>query len=198
MQALRISVRASTLEIAFTLNRNHCVFLDMRVSVDPDSRDTNKLRSTVYFKPNHTFSYLSPKSNHHVSAMKGLVKTECIRYARLCSKKADFIHATTLFKLRLLKLGYTRSFIRKNSVNYDEICRCTLRYKGKRNRELNGTLLCKLIFDRKIRLDKVINRIINKASLRTGVDTRQTIIHILQPKLRELISSRKMLHDKLK
>jgi hypothetical protein len=60
------------------------------------------------------YSYLPIQSYHPVHNKSGFIKGEGIRYVRLSSHKKDFNNIIELFKLRLLKRGYTLEFINKS------------------------------------------------------------------------------------
>lgn len=84
------------------------IFLDVSVYID---KQTSILQTEVYQKPMNAYPYLPWKSYHTYGMKKGFIKGESIRYARLSSKKKDFIHMIKLFTLRLQKRGYPLSFI---------------------------------------------------------------------------------------
>lgn len=66
----------------------------------------------VYFKETDTHSLLHKSSFHPKHTYAGLLKSQLIRFHRICTNKQDFMSATkTLFKA-LANRGYSRSFRR--------------------------------------------------------------------------------------
>ncbi|KAL9952149.1 hypothetical protein ACROYT_G039360, partial [Oculina patagonica] len=110
----------SNLVINVKLNRTNCQYLDLNLSFDDVTATEERVHYSTFFKKLHKFSYLDPNSNHPRHVFKGLIKTECIRYIRNSCSNDDYQHSLRLFKLRLLRLGYKLSFIKKNSLSYLE------------------------------------------------------------------------------
>jgi hypothetical protein len=86
-------------------------FLDITITFDSKN---NEINSSVYQKPLNKYAYLPARSFHTPSQKRGFIKAEAIRYARLSSRNPDFENLISLLRMRLLKRGYTLSFINKS------------------------------------------------------------------------------------
>lgn len=93
-------------------------FLDLTISTKAD-----KLTATIYQKELNQYLYIPPFSNHSPATIRGFIKGEFTRYARLCSEAMDFCSIWTKFSLRLMARGYSRSFIDKciQGLTYEKI-----------------------------------------------------------------------------
>ena len=100
------------------MNFYTCQYLDLRLSIDGYTACFWKVHLKTYFKPLHKFAYLDTSSNHPRHVFKGLIRTECSRYKRNSSSVSDYLHSLDLFKMRLLKLGYSKGFIDRNIIDY--------------------------------------------------------------------------------
>lgn len=88
-------------------------FLDTTIFKGPEFVHTGKLDSKVYFKPTDTHQLLHKSSFHPRHTFKGIIKSQIIRFHRLCTRKEDFQRATiTLFRT-LRDRGYSKRFLRK-------------------------------------------------------------------------------------
>ena len=100
------------------LNFYTCKYLDLSLNIDDYTAFFRKVHLKTYFKPLHKFAYLDPSSNNPRHVFKGLIRTECFRYKRNSSTVSDYLHSLDLFKLRLLKQGYSKGFIDRNMIDY--------------------------------------------------------------------------------
>lgn len=98
-----------------TLESNQINFLDTIIYKHPDFIQTGKLDTKVFFKPTDTHALLHKKSFHPKHVFKGILKSQLLRFSRLCSREDDRLAAeSTLFKA-LRQRGYPRSFLRQTS-----------------------------------------------------------------------------------
>jgi hypothetical protein len=81
-------------------------FLDIRVVLNND-----KLEYYTFQKSLNKYAYITRSSCHPFSTIKGFIKAELIRYARLSSDDLYFNYTKSLFKTRLLKRGYSQAFL---------------------------------------------------------------------------------------
>ena len=87
-------------------------FLDVTTFKGPDFDATGQLDTKVFFKPTDSHALLHYTSFHPKHTFRGIVKSQHIRYKRICSRPEDCIVATrTLFRA-LKNRGYPRSFLR--------------------------------------------------------------------------------------
>ena len=115
-----------------------------------------RIHRRTYLKEHHKFSYVDPKSNHCSSVFRSLLRTEeAIRY--FCNSfNSDYEHTILLFKNRLFRVGYKRSFIDKNLLTYEECVNLKLtrdEREFKNGGDLNSVMLV-IHFDKFCRVDK--------------------------------------------
>lgn len=99
-----------SIKTKFTIHETAVDFLDTTVFKDPE--DNQKLKTKVFFKKTDTHTLLHKTSFHPKHTFKGLIKSQLIRFDRICSNAQDFWEAkSVLFKV-LRKRGYSRTFLR--------------------------------------------------------------------------------------
>ena len=87
-------------------------FLDTTVFKGPDITD-NKLSVKLYRKPTDTMELLHRESYHPPHVFRGIVKSQILRYRRICTHMEDFEQAcTSLFKA-LTPRGYSVTDLRR-------------------------------------------------------------------------------------
>jgi len=87
-------------------------FLDTTTFKGINFHNTHQLDAKVFFKETDTHALLHKTSHHPNHTYAGLVKSQLLRFHRICSNRDDFIMATkTLFRA-LFSRGYTRSFLK--------------------------------------------------------------------------------------
>ena len=118
-----------SIRIKHTSSTNSVDFLDTTVFKGPNFSETHKVDIKVYFKDTDSHALLHTSSFHPRSTCRAIVKSQLIRFYRICTRKEDFIQATiTLFKA-LRKRGYSRlvlrtifkSFLRKGSEKKENL-----------------------------------------------------------------------------
>lgn len=101
-----------TIKAKFTISETTVEFLDTSVFKDPNFQTNHKLQTKVFFKKTDTHTLLHKTSFHPKHTFKGLIKSQLIRFDRICSFSEDFWEAkAVLFKV-LRKRGYSRTFLR--------------------------------------------------------------------------------------
>ena len=98
--------------VKYELRSEKINFLDTEVFIrgGPDGR--TGLGTRVYFKPTDTHALLHRSSYHPRHTFRGIVKSQLIRFRRICVAEADVQSATrTLFRA-LRPRGYSRTFLR--------------------------------------------------------------------------------------
>ena len=87
-------------------------FLDTTVFRGPDFPTNFKLDLKVFFKKTDTHALLHKNSFHPKHTFRGIVKSQILRFKRICTREENFREAVgTLFKA-LRKRGYPRPFLR--------------------------------------------------------------------------------------
>ena len=70
------------------------------------------LGTRVYFKPTDTHALLHKSSYHPRHTYKGIIKSQLIRFRRICEAEADVQSATRTLFQALKPTGYSRTFLR--------------------------------------------------------------------------------------
>lgn len=102
----------STITVKFDLQLEKLAFLDTQVFLVKNQTEEWELGTRVFFKPTDTHALLHKDSYHPRHTFRGIVKSQLIRFNRICTRVEDAERATrTLFKV-LRTRGYSRSFLR--------------------------------------------------------------------------------------
>ena len=64
-------------------------FLDKVVYKGNRFKETGTFDTKAYFKPTDTLELLHKKSHHPNHTFKGLIKSQILRYVRICNNKQD-------------------------------------------------------------------------------------------------------------
>ena len=109
-------------------------FLDVTTFKGPDFNTTGRLDTKVFFKPTDSHALLHYSSFHPKHTFTGIIKSQLIRFKRICSRPEDNMLAIqTLFKA-LSKRGYSRSLLRtvRKNINNTRTSAQKDRFKNKR------------------------------------------------------------------
>lgn len=93
-------------------------FLDTTTYKGPDFNSSHKLDIKVFFKETDTHALLHKRSFHPRHTYSGLVKSQLLRFSRICTQERDFREATRILFGALKQRGYSRSFLRKILKSY--------------------------------------------------------------------------------
>ena len=103
-----------SINLTWEINETSCVFLDVTVFKGNRFSYHNILDTKVYFKVTDTHELLDKHSFHPKHIFKGIVKSQLIRYMRICNNMSDFHDATSkLFKVLRERRHYSTRFLRK-------------------------------------------------------------------------------------
>ena len=101
-----------SIQLTYELSDSTIDFLDTTIYKGPEFNSTSNFDIKVFFKPTDTHALLHKSSFHPKHTYKGLVKSQLLRFNRICTNKSDFDSAVhTLFRA-LRGRGYSRSFLR--------------------------------------------------------------------------------------
>ena len=92
-------------------------FLDVTIFKGPNLEINNTLDTKVYFKPTDTHQLLHKASFHPKHTFSGILKSQILRFFRICSQKNDFDNAVSILFKALRKRGYSSRFLRKTKSN---------------------------------------------------------------------------------
>jgi hypothetical protein len=93
-----------------TINSDSVDYLDTTVFKDPT--DPSRLLAKVFFKPTDTHQLLHKQSFHPRHTFKGILKSQIIRFHRICSLKSDFDEACSLLLKSLRRRNYSQRWLR--------------------------------------------------------------------------------------
>lgn len=95
------------------LHETETNFLDTTIFKGPDFEKTGKLDSKLYVKPTDTHCLLHRQSFHPKHVFSGIVKSQLIRFSRICTRKQDCDMARKELFTALRRRGYSRQLLRK-------------------------------------------------------------------------------------
>lgn len=117
------------ISISFTVRNRFIEFLDTIIYKDRTGMDT-VLKTRVYFKSTDTHQLLHGLSFHPRHTCRGILKSQLIRFKRICSSKQEYIHAAHVLFRVLCNRGYNRTLFQRlklqvwnSNVSYDNIVR---------------------------------------------------------------------------
>ena len=95
-----------------TIHDSHIDFLDTTI-YKQTFNNTTTLRTTIYFKPTATHQLLHKDSFHPEHTHKGVLKSQLIRFGRICSNILQYDAASELLFQSLFQRGYKRRYFTK-------------------------------------------------------------------------------------
>ena len=87
-------------------------FLDTVVYKGNRFKETGTFDTKVYFKPTDTLELLHKKSHHPNHTFKGLIKSQILRYVKICNNIQDVMIACRKLFAALVRRGYSERFLR--------------------------------------------------------------------------------------
>ena len=101
-----------TIKLKASINENSVDFLDVTVFKGQRFTKNQNLDTKVYFKPTDTHQLLHKSSYHPKHTFKSLIKSQIIRFHRICNNENDFNNACTILFSALKHRGYSKRFLR--------------------------------------------------------------------------------------
>ena len=95
-------------------------FLDTVVYKGNRFKETGTFDTKVYFKPTDTLELLHKKSHHPNHTFKGLIRSQILRYVRICNNKQDVMIACRKLLAALVRRGYLERSLQK--INDKTLC----------------------------------------------------------------------------
>lgn len=108
----------SSIRLKYTSDYQSIDFLDTTVYKGPAHRQGHTLDVKVYFKETDTHALLFKTSFHPKHTFRGLIKSQLLRFDRICTQRTDFWEAVKVLFRALRKRGYSRSFLRNCLKSY--------------------------------------------------------------------------------
>ncbi len=101
-----------SIKIKFELDRTQVNFLDVVTYKGPRFSEQNQLDYRVYFKETDTHCLLHKSSFHPKHTFRGILKSQLLRFYRICSQEEEFLKAVKILFGALRGRGYSRQFLR--------------------------------------------------------------------------------------
>ena len=100
------------IKLSFEASRKQVSFLDTLVFKHNDSINTK-----VFFKETDTHLLLHKNSAHPQHVFKGIIKSQILRFKRICTNVMDFDEACNILFEALMQRGYKRTFLAKIKID---------------------------------------------------------------------------------
>lgn len=113
-----LNLHDPSIQLEAEIDANSIDFLDTTVFKGADFASTGKLDIRVFFKKTDLHALLFKSSHHPKHTFAGLVKSQLLRFFRICTKREDFMSAVEVLFKSLRKRGYSRQFLRNCLKNY--------------------------------------------------------------------------------
>lgn len=102
-----------SIQLKTELNKESIDFLDTTVFKGPKFQTEGKLDIKVFFKVTDTHALLHKNSFHPKHTFRGIVKSQILRFKRICTRREDFKKAVSILFKALRNRGYSRGFLVK-------------------------------------------------------------------------------------
>ena len=102
-----------SIKLKYTTSKESIDFLDVSVYKGNQFETNQKLDLKVYFKDTDTHALLHKSSFHPTHCFSGIVKSQLLRFKRICTQEGDFQTACKILFKALRGRGYTRTFLRR-------------------------------------------------------------------------------------
>ena len=109
---MTLNAHHPTIKLKATTNYSTIDFLDVTTFKGPHFTATKRLDTKVFFKPTDSHALLHTASFHPRHTFRGILKSQLIRFRRICSNDEDYVRATKTLLKALRKRGYSRSLFR--------------------------------------------------------------------------------------
>lgn len=167
--ANHLNTHSQSIKIKYTIHETEVNFLDTITYKGTRFQQTGHLDFKVYFKDTDTHSLLFKTSYHPKHTYKGIVKSQLLRFHRICSDKEHFYEATKILFTALRKRGYSRSFLRKSLKNF-------LKIREKSNSESRIIPLVSTFSENSIQLNRLTKQNFGKFLKQTNVLQKHKVI----------------------
>lgn len=110
----------SSIKLKTEINQYSIDFLDTTVFKGLDFHKNYQLDVKVHFKTTDTHALLHKTSFHPKHTFRGLVKSQILRFKRICTRQENFKEAVDILFKALRKRGYSRPFLRHCLKTFQE------------------------------------------------------------------------------
>lgn len=115
---LILNAHDPSIQLEAEINEGSIDFLDTTVFKGKDFPITNKVDIKVFFKKTDLHALLYRSSFHPKHTFAGLVKSQLLRFHRICTRREDFMTSVDILFKSLRKRGYSRQFLRGCLKNF--------------------------------------------------------------------------------
>jgi hypothetical protein len=106
-----------SIKLKSSISHTSIDFLDVTIFKGPRFQKENILDTKVYFKPTDTHQLLHKMSFHPKHTFSGIVKSQFLRFNRICNNQGDFEEACNIMIRALRDRGYSKRFLRNIKSN---------------------------------------------------------------------------------
>ncbi|XP_055956400.1 uncharacterized protein LOC126831676 [Patella vulgata] len=106
-----------SIKLTANVSHNSIDFLDTTVFKSNNTKITGQLETKVFFKETDTHQLLFKSSFHPKHTFSGIIKSQILRFHRICTQKTDFESACTLVFSKLRERGYSKRYLRRIKNN---------------------------------------------------------------------------------
>lgn len=103
----------ASIKLKSTISKTSIDFLDTTTFKGPNFLNEHKLDIKVFFKPTDTHALLFKTSFHPKHTFAGIIKSQLLRFHRICTQRTDFGAAVKILFSALSTRGYCWSFLRR-------------------------------------------------------------------------------------
>ena len=111
-----LNTHMDTVKLKATIHQNSIDFLDVTIYKGPTFLNTNCLDTKVFFKPTDTHQLLHKASFRSKHTFSGIIKSQILRFHRICTNHSDFLSATSTLFSALIPRGYSKNFLRNITI----------------------------------------------------------------------------------
>ena len=108
-----LNTHTESIKLKFEISEQELNFLDVTTFKGPRFQTDNILDSKVYFKPTDTLQLLDKRSYHPKHTFSGIIKSQILRYKRICNNQPDIHRATQKLFQALRTRHYSIRFLRQ-------------------------------------------------------------------------------------
>ena len=102
-----------SIQLTATIDPSSIDFLDTTTYKGKNFNEEHRLQVKVFFKETDTHALLFRTSHHPRHTFAGLIKSQLLRFKRICSNQEDFREATKILFSALRDRGYTHTMLRR-------------------------------------------------------------------------------------
>lgn len=106
-----------TIKLKATQHPTSIDFLDTTTFKGPQFLQTGRLDLRVFVKPTDTHALLHRRSFHPTHTFRGILKSQILRFRRICTRTTDYHKSVRRLFLALRRRGYSWSLMRRTKHN---------------------------------------------------------------------------------